>query len=138
MSNEMFNRPLRLGNPIMAQGKIKKEYNPAVIYVGIVQLEPDASGQPMVVAGSYGYGPGSVIAASAGETLNAWSMLLEPDGDDSRRELRPSLKGNSDTFGFVLAQLPSGRLTGWVDPGIELLPPEAAPATPPASTQGAG
>ena len=88
------------------------------MYVGIVQLGRDDEGEIKVVAASYGMGAAAITDGDG--AFNNWSMQLQVDGDDAVQELKPAAAGNKDTVGFVLAELPGGRLTGWVHQGVVL------------------
>ena len=117
MPVDQFKSRLKITQPFEAQGTIGKDYNVATMYVGIVQLapDPDNPGKRKIAAGAYGMGPAATKRLRNNKDQDEWSMQLQDDSDDDKRKLEPGT-----AIGFVLAQLPGGKLTGWIHEEIKL------------------
>jgi len=97
-------------NPFIATGVIETDYRAVRMFVGVLQLESEGSD---TITGA-AYGMGATNSHSRGNGSDAWSMCLQHDTQEGRK-----LK-NGPAIGFVLAELPGGQLTGWIDRGVQL------------------
>jgi hypothetical protein len=107
-------------NPFVAAGSIESQYKTVNMYVGIVQLERPGSDE--ITGGAFGIG--AAATNSNGDGTDRWTMVLQHDSQDKRKLY------NGEAIGFVVAELPGGKFTGWVDHNVLLYGGEDRPGPP--------
>jgi hypothetical protein len=112
MSNTNFNPKLQISNPFIAQGVIDTEYAIVQMYVGLIQTNGDGT----VAAGAYGTGVPDLNPTLGAVGEQGWSMQLQMDSD-KKPQFDPG-----PAKGFVVVQLRGGKVTGWLDPEVALIP----------------
>jgi hypothetical protein len=136
-----FAKGLVITEPFEAKGYIEHKYQAVSMYVGVIQVDA----QDNITGAAYGMG---AVAAeplkqsdqeasgqdgSEQEEIDVWTMQLRFDATENRK-LKSSVQHKKDhgdeskTLGFVLAELPGGKFTGWIDPKVDLVDgPQSAP-----------
>jgi hypothetical protein len=109
---EHFASKLEIGTPFVASGEIGGDYKVSRMYVGLLQVDRDPEDGLELKAAAYGMGAAEMHRID-GET-SSWAMELRPDSEHPDFEAGPAI-------GFVLVELAGGRVTGWIDDGVELI-----------------
>ena len=111
MTVDHFESKLKIATPLVASGEIGNEYQVSRMYVGLLQVDRDAQDGLELKAAAYGMG--SAEMSRVDSERSSWKMELRPDSEHPTFEAGPAI-------GFVLVELAGGRVTGWIDDGVEL------------------
>ena len=111
---DQFKKQLPINSPFVATGYIGREYADDIVsmYVGIVQLGQDESGNSRIESGAYGMSKPALRDHDANQ--KEWTMQL-------RRDFEKGGLRAGDAVGFVLVELAGGRVTGWIDSNVRLI-----------------
>jgi hypothetical protein len=126
------------GSAFMAEGTVEEKYERMTrMYVGVLQLT--RNGERLDISGAaYGMGAPewkqSLDPANPGNS-EGWENATSADGAQIRvRRWAMELRGDYEhplrpgaAVGFVLGEMPGGRVTGWIEDGLTLA--SAGPST---------